>query len=88
MTGVQSSTHNDTTLVISWRPPDDPKGDIMNYSVSIINLGNGNPVRQDNLIDTSLTQTDLGTWKSMVLEGGKVVNIICVYVQNLEYPTM
>ena len=62
MTGVQSWTLNNTTLVINWGPPDDPNGNITSYSVSIIDLRNGNPVRQlENLIGTSLTQTNLGT---------------------------
>ena len=61
MTGVQSRTLNDAALVINWGPPDDPNGNIISYSVSIIDLRNGNPVRQENLIGTSLTQTDLGT---------------------------
>ena len=51
---------DDTTLVISWGPPATPNGNILSYSVSIINLKDGNAVRQENTISTTVTLTGLG----------------------------
>ena len=55
-----SSPDNDTVLVISWELPTNPNGDILTYSVSIINLKNGSTVRQDAVKATNITQTNLG----------------------------
>ena len=51
----------DTTLVITWGPPDNPTGNF-NYTVSIINLRDGNTVRDEETISTSITQSDLGNY--------------------------
>ena len=57
---IRSSSPNDTTLLISWDIPAIPNGMIMNYSINISNLANGELVTQDNTVGTSFTQSDLG----------------------------
>ena len=61
VTGLERRTVNDTTLVISWEPPASPNGHILSYSVSIINLGDGSILRQENTVSISVIQADLGT---------------------------
>ena len=59
---LQVKSANNTTLVISWEPPATPNGNILSYSVSIVNLKDGSAVRQGNvLLDiNNLTETNLG----------------------------
>ena len=57
---LRKNSPNDTTLIISWEPPANPNGDILSYSVSIINLSDGSTVRDEETTSTSITQTDLG----------------------------
>ena len=59
---LQVESANNTTLVISWEPPATPNGNILSYSVSIINLKDGSAVRQENVsVETdNLTETNLG----------------------------
>ena len=60
ITNLQAESTDDTTLVISWEPPATPNGNILSYSVSIINLKDGSAVRQENTISTTITLTDFG----------------------------
>ena len=73
----------DTTLVITWGPPDDPTGNF-NYTVSIINLRDGNTVRDEETISTSITQSDLGNSPY----DSYIAIITLVLFQLLESPTM
>ena len=57
---IRSSNPSDTTLLISWDIPAIPNGMIMNYSINISNLANGEIVTRDNTVGTSFTQSDLG----------------------------
>jgi hypothetical protein len=62
VTGINVNSTNDTTLVISWKPPAYPNGDIHSYSINITNIGDGSTVRSDSKdsnID-SITETGLG----------------------------
>ena len=62
VTELQAESTDDSTLVISWEPPATPNGNILSYSVSIINLKDGSAVRLENIpveID-NLTETNLG----------------------------
>ena len=52
VTGVQTESPNGNTLMVSWGPPENPNGDILNYSVSIINLNDGSIV-QENMINAN-----------------------------------
>ena len=61
VTEVQSNAHNDTTLVIFWERPVNPNGKIVNYSININNLADGHLLGQEITVDTSFTQTNLGT---------------------------
>ena len=60
VTGLQANTTSDTTLVISWEPPANPKGIILNYSISIVNLKDGSTVREENISDTFIMEANLG----------------------------
>ena len=60
VTNLLVESTDDTTLVISWEPPATPNGNILSYSVSIVNLKDDSAVRQENTISTSITQTGLG----------------------------
>ena len=59
---LQVASTNNTTLVISWEPPATPNGNILSYSVSIVNLKDGSAVRQENVLleINNLTETNLG----------------------------
>ena len=61
VTEVQSNARNDTTLVIFWERPVNPNGIIVNYSISINNLADGHLLGQEITVNTSFTQTNLGT---------------------------
>ena len=73
VTTLQAESTSDTTLVISWEPPATPNGNILSYSVSIVNLKDGSAVRQENIETTTITQSELGkliiinTYKRTVL---------------------
>jgi hypothetical protein len=60
VTALKVTSTNDTLLLISWGPPVNPNGDILSYSVNIIDLGDGTTVRQGNTVSTSFTQMNLG----------------------------
>ena len=61
---LQTNSPDNSTFVISWRPPTTPNGDIISYTVRIENLRDGTTLR--NIMNhsaamTSLTEYDLGT---------------------------
>ena len=60
---LQTNSPDNSTLVISWRPPTTPNGNIVSYTVSIENLRNGTTLRDIADLDpvtTSLTENGLG----------------------------
>ena len=61
---LQTNSPDDSTLVISWRPPTTPNGEIISYTVRIENLTDETTLRyimDHNTAMTSLTENDLGT---------------------------
>ena len=56
---LQTNSPDDFTLVISWRPPTTPNGNIFSYTVRIENLRDGITLNH-NAAMTSLTENDLG----------------------------
>ena len=56
---LQTNSPDDFTLVISWRPPTTPNGNIFSYTVRIENLRDGTTLNH-NAAMTSLTENDLG----------------------------
>ena len=64
MKNLQTNSPDNSTLVISWRPPITPNGNIISYTVTIENLRDGTTLR--DIVDpsaatTSLTENSLGT---------------------------
>ena len=62
---LQTNSPDDFTLVISWRPPTTPNGNIISYTVRIDNLRDGTTLR--DIMDhsaamTSLTESGLGIY--------------------------
>ena len=58
---VESS--DNATLVITWRPPANPNGVILSYSVLIVDISDGSTVRQESVVPThmlNITETGLG----------------------------
>ena len=63
MTDLQTHSPDDFTLVISWRPPTTPNGNIISYTVRIDNLRDGTTLRyivNPSPVTTSLTENSLG----------------------------
>ena len=60
VTDLQANSPNETTLVISWRPPADPNHDILGFSVSIINIGDNSIVVEEMISVQRYLKTDLG----------------------------
>ena len=60
VTNLLAESPDDTTLAISWEPPSTPNGKIHSYSVSIINLKHDSAEREENTVNTTVTQTGLG----------------------------
>ena len=63
---LQTNSPDNSTLVISWRPPTTPNGNIISYSIIINDLRDGTTLR--DIMDhsaamTSLTESGLGTYK-------------------------
>ena len=61
---LQTNSPDDFTLVISWRPPTTPNGNIISYTVRIENLRDGTTLRDivdPSAVTTSLTENGLGT---------------------------
>ena len=62
VTDLQTSSPDDSTLVISWRPPITPNGNIISYTVRIENLRDRTTyIVNPSPVTTSLTKNDLGT---------------------------
>ena len=64
VTDLQINSPDDFTLVISWRPPTTPNGNIISYTVRIENLRDGTTLRDivdPSAVITSLTENGLGT---------------------------
>lgn len=59
---VQTESPDDSTLMISWSPPVETNGDILSYSITIINLKDGSTVRNEMIPAhvNSITQSSLG----------------------------
>ena len=65
VSNLQTNSPDNSTLVISWRPPTTPNGNIVSYTVRIYNLRDGTTLRNimdHNVAMTSLTENDLGTY--------------------------
>ena len=61
---LQANSPDDFTLVISWRPPTTPNGNIISYTVTIENLRDGTTLRDivdPSAVTTTLTENGLGT---------------------------
>ena len=61
---LQTNSPDDFTLVISWRPPTAPNGNILSYTVRIENLTDGtalSDIVDPSAFTTSLTENGLGT---------------------------
>ena len=61
---IEVHSPDNATLVITWRPPINPNGVILIYSVFIIDISVGSTVRQESVIPTdmlSITETGLGS---------------------------
>ena len=61
---LRANSPDNSTLVISWKPPNTPNGNIISYTVRIENLRDGTILR--NIMDhsaaiTNLTENGLGT---------------------------
>ena len=64
VTNLQTNSPDNSTLVISWRPPTTPNGNIISYTVRIENLKDGTTLRDimnHNAAMTNLTEIYLGT---------------------------
>ena len=62
---LQTNSPDNSTLVISWRPPTIPNGNIISYTVRIGNLKDGTTltdIMNHNAAMTSLTENDLGIY--------------------------
>ena len=60
---LQTNSPDDFTLVISWRPPTTPNGNIISYTVRIENLRDGTILRDimnHSVAMTNLTESGLG----------------------------
>ena len=60
---LQASSPNNSTLVITWRSPSSPNGDILSYSIVITNLVSGAIVRLMSVVgnENRYTASGLGT---------------------------
>jgi hypothetical protein len=57
---LQASSFNGTTVIVSWEPPNTPNGNILSYSVGIINLKDGSAVRHEMVNQLRYTESNLG----------------------------
>ena len=65
VTDLQTNSPDNSTLVISWRPPTTPKGNIISYTVRVDNLRDGTTLRyivDPSPVTTRLTENGLGTY--------------------------
>ena len=61
---LQTNSPDNYTLVISWRPPTTPNGNIISYTARTDNLRDGTTLRDimdHSVARTNLTEYDLGT---------------------------
>ena len=61
---LRTNSPDNFTLVISWKPPTTPNGNILSYTVTIENLRDGTTLRDivdPSAVTTSLTENGLGT---------------------------
>ena len=60
---LKTNSPDNSTLVISWRPPTTPNGNIISYTVKINNLRDETlrDIADLNVVTTSLTEYGLGT---------------------------
>ena len=64
VTDLQTNSPDNSTLVVSWRPPTTPNGNIISYTVTIENLRDETTMRyivNSSAVTTSLTENGLGT---------------------------
>ena len=64
VTDLQTNSPDDFTLVIFWRPPTTPNGNILSYTITIENLKDGTTLQDivnPSAVTTSLTENGLGT---------------------------
>ena len=62
---LQTNSPDNFTLVISWRPPTTPNGNILSYTVTVENLRDGTTLK--DIVDpsaatTSITENSLGIY--------------------------
>ena len=60
MINLQANSTNMTSVSISWDPPAIPNWHILNYSISITDIKNGNTLREAHIVNTNIHQTKLG----------------------------
>ena len=59
---LQTNSPDNSTLVISWRPPTTPNGNITSYTVRIDNLRDGTTLRNISAVMTNfIEKNNLGT---------------------------
>ena len=61
---LQTNSPDNFTLVISWRPPTTPNGNILSYTVTVKNLKDGtkfSDIVDSSAVTTSFTENGLGT---------------------------
>lgn len=51
---------DDFTLVVTWQPPASPRGEIIFYTVRIVLYSSGHVIAEENTIDSSYTESNLG----------------------------
>ena len=84
MTDLQASSLNGTSVLISWREPASPNGNILSYSVNITDLRDNSSIRRENRgpADTNLTETNLGTQQNCHKQ---VYFIVCTLEAGVPY---
>ena len=60
MQHVNAETPDNTTLVLSWRPPEPTNGDILNYIVIVSSYDGKNVIMEENVTITNFTTYNLG----------------------------
>ena len=59
VTSLTSDSPDGSTLVLNWQPPDSPNGDILNYTVRITRHSDGVRISEQNVSNTTFTETNL-----------------------------
>ena len=65
---LEATSFNETTLVITWRLPANPNGNIFGYFISIADITGDTIIIQENITSTSLTQTNLGSQNGTLMD--------------------